>query len=157
MQPRPQKITRPWTSSHFIYFLSFPHFFVHPFFSKDFKTQTSWKIFCCNFPLPILPKEAKVEGSGDFGENGVFGFVGSVFMGLAGRSRQVTVAHRTSSDTQRGVFSRLCLVAPTLDPLALSAPDNSYRRGIGVREKGVTGRDAIVHKRRRNSSQKATQ
>ena len=30
-------------------------------------------------------------------------------------------------------------------------------RGIGVREKGVTGRDALVHKRRRNSSQKATQ
>ena len=31
------------------------------------------------------------------------------------------------------------------------------RRGIGVGVKGVTGRDAIVHKRRRNSSQKATQ
>ena len=30
----------------------------------------------------------------------------------------------------------------------------SYRRGIGVRVKGVTGRDAIVHKMRRNSSQK---
>ena len=34
---------------------------------------------------------------------------------------------------------------------------SSYRRDIGVRVKGVTGRDAIVHKRRRNSSQKATQ
>ena len=33
----------------------------------------------------------------------------------------------------------------------------NYRRGIGVRVQGVTGRDAIVHKRRRNSSQKATQ
>ena len=31
------------------------------------------------------------------------------------------------------------------------------RQGIGVRVKGVTGRDATVHKRRRNSSQKATQ
>ena len=30
----------------------------------------------------------------------------------------------------------------------------NYRRGIGVRVKGFTGRDAIVHKRRRNSSQK---
>ena len=33
----------------------------------------------------------------------------------------------------------------------------TYRRGIGVGVKGVTGRDAIVHKRRRNSSQKARQ
>ena len=35
----------------------------------------------------------------------------------------------------------------------------SYRRGIiiGVGVKGVTGRDAIVRKRRRNSSQKGTQ
>ena len=34
---------------------------------------------------------------------------------------------------------------------------DSYRRGIGVGVKRVTGRDAIFHKRRRNSSQKATQ
>ena len=32
-----------------------------------------------------------------------------------------------------------------------------YRGGIGVGVKGVMGRDAIVHKRRRNCSQKATQ
>ena len=31
---------------------------------------------------------------------------------------------------------------------------NNYRRGIGVRVKGVAGRGAIVHRRRRNSSQK---
>ena len=32
-----------------------------------------------------------------------------------------------------------------------------YMRGIGVGVKGVTGRDAIVHKSERNSSQKETQ
>ena len=32
-----------------------------------------------------------------------------------------------------------------------------YMRGIGVGVKGVTGRDAIVHERRRKSSQKAAQ
>ena len=49
--------------------------------------------------------------------------------------------------------------APFLNELFTSgfSRGKTYRRGIGVRGKGVTGRDATVHKRRRNSSQKATQ
>ena len=34
---------------------------------------------------------------------------------------------------------------------------NFYWRATGVGVKGVAGRDAIVHKRQRNSSQKSTQ
>ena len=36
-----------------------------------------------------------------------------------------------------------------------SGSEQIHRRGIGVGVKGVPGSDAIVHRRRRNSSQKA--
>ena len=57
------------------------------------------------------------------------------------------------------VLSASLIEGPTRNPDALaflaSTPKCKhfpYRRGIGVGVKGVTGRDAIVHKRRRNSS-----
>ena len=49
----------------------------------------------------------------------------------------------------------LQLQAPMPDPQP--PPNKILIRGVSVRVKGVTGRDAIDHKRRRNISQNATQ
>ena len=108
--------------------LSGPSIARFPFFSKDFEDSAKRKTsHFCQFSLLCLTNQRLRKGVG--GQSDARKSYASLFLCPLRRRRR---------EFWEAIFA-------------------VYRRGIGVGVRGVTGRDAIVHKRRRNSSEKATQ